>query len=194
MKTVKVLLILIWAVSTQSENIHAQSFVTKTHSLTVKGTSSLHDWESAVEKVDAAGSYRLTDNALTQLGDVVVKIPVKSIKSTKGKMMDNKTWEAFNHEKYPFVVLSLTKETINFSRNTVRATANLTMAGVTKAIHLELNYKVLPGGELEVTGSQKLKMTDYKMEPPTAMMGTIKVGDEVEVIFKIVLKQENNSL
>ena len=57
------------------------------------------------------------------------------------------------------------------------------MAGATRPIELQAKYKVLPSGELQVTVSKALKMTDFKMEPPTAMMGTIKVGDEVTVNF-----------
>jgi hypothetical protein len=52
---------------------------------------------------------------------------------------------------------------------------------------VQAKYKILPNGELQLTVSKKLKMTDFKMEPPTAMMGTIKVGDEVTVIFDVTV-------
>lgn len=34
---------------------------------------------------------------------------------------------------------------------------------------------------------KKLNMRDYKMEPPTAMMGTIKVGEEVTIDFDLTI-------
>jgi hypothetical protein len=68
------------------------------------------------------------------------------------------------------------------------------MAGTTKPIDLVANYKVLSNGDLQITGSKKIKMTDFNMEPPTAMMGTIKVGDDVIIGFDIVLSSTHTVL
>jgi polyisoprenoid-binding protein YceI len=103
-------------------------------------------------------------------------------------MMDNKTYDAFNHEKNPNILFTLTGKTIT-QANKMNVSGKLTMAGITKEIELILNYKLLPGGDLQVSGSKKLNMTEYKMEPPTAMFGAIVVGEEVTVTFEIVLTQ-----
>lgn len=175
-------------------SVQAQRFSLKTHQLTVKGTSSLHDWESSVEKIECSGSLSLSGESLTDLSDVTVKIPVKAIKSTKGKMMDNKTWEAFNYEKNPVITFKLNQEQIDVAGGSIVASGLLTMAGTSRPIDLKLRFKILPEGDLKITGSHKLKMSDFKMEPPTAMMGTIKVGDDVEVVFDLVLTTNNNTL
>jgi filamentous hemagglutinin family protein len=44
-------------------------------------------------------------------------------------------------------------------------------------------------GSVTFSGSKKLKMTDYGIKPPTALMGTMTVGDEVEIVFSVTLKQ-----
>ncbi|MEX1240115.1 MAG: YceI family protein [Cyclobacteriaceae bacterium] len=189
MKATKVLLITAWVLALQFSNqVLAQTFSVKTCKVTVRGTSSMHEWESTVEKLEAKGSFVVTNNSLTDIQDVVLKIPVKAIKSTKGRMMDNKTYDAFNHEKNPNILFTLTGKTIT-QANTMNVSGKLTMAGITKEIDLILRYKVLPGGELQVSGSKKLNMTEYKMEPPTAMLGAIVVGEEVTVTFEIVLTQ-----
>lgn len=191
MKATKLLLIMMCLMVLQLTTARAQSFTVKSQKFVINGTSSLHDWQSTVEKPEAAGSFVLTGHALTDLRGVSVRIPVKSIKSTKGKTMDNKTWEAFNAEKHPYITFIMTAAKIDANKNTVDVTGNLTMAGVTKAINVRLSYKVLNGNDLQITGSKQLLMTDYKMEPPTAMMGTIKVGDEVNVDFQFVLAHGN---
>ena len=193
MKAIKVLLLAVWVLALQLSVVTAQNFSVKAHKLTVKGTSSLHDWQSNVEKIEAKGSFVLAGGNLIDVRDVSVKIPVKAIKSPKGKLMDSKTWDAFNYEKYPTITFLLTGRKINAVKNTLEAFGTLTMAGVTKPIELSLAYKVLPEGELQITGTKKIVMSEFKMEPPTAMMGTIKVGDEVEVGFDLVLTA-NNSL
>jgi polyisoprenoid-binding protein YceI len=123
---------------------------------------------------------------------VVIKIPVASIKSTKGKMMDNKTYNAFKHEKYPFIIFTFSSKKVNKSNSTIDVIGNISMAGVTKAITLTVNYKILPTGELQITGSKKLAMTSFQMEPPTAMMGTITVGDDVVIGFDLTLSTSNS--
>ncbi len=194
MKAIRVLLIIVWAIALQFNTVEAQVFSVRNYKLTVSGTSSLHDWESSVEKLEAKGSYTIEKGSLTDIRDVVVTIPVKAIKSEKGKVMDNKTWEAFNYEKYPSITFAMTGKSIKNSGNTMSATGKLTMAGVTKNITMDVNYKLLPGGNLQVTGSYKLIMSDYNMDPPTAMMGAIKVGDDIVVNFDLILTLNNNTL
>lgn len=194
MNAIRFLLITVSLLTTQFPIVCAQMFAVKSYKLSAKGTSSLHDWESSVGKIEAKGSYTVTDAALTDIRDVVVKIPVKAIKSTKGKVMDNKTWEAFNHEKNPMITFKLTGKKINTATQSLVATGMLTMAGVTNPVELHLTYKVLPDGELRVSGKHALRMTDFNMVPPTAMMGTIKVGDEIVVDLEIILSNMNNTL
>ena len=155
--------------------------------LTVQGTSSLHDWESDITKAEVKGIFQIESLQLVQVKDVEVKIPVESIKSTKGKLMDSKTYDAFNSEKNPYIIYTLTSVKINAATSTLEAKGNLTMAGVTRPIDLQVKYKVLPTGELQLALTKSLKMTEFKMVPPTAMMGTIKVGDEVTVNFDMVV-------
>lgn len=170
----------------QLNAINAQSVKVKAFKMTVKGISSLHDWESVVEKIDCRGLLTMSEDAI-EIKDMIIKIPVTGIKSTKGKMMDNKTYDAFKHEKYPFIIFTLSSKRVNESNATIDVKGNISMAGITKAITLTVNCKILSNGELQVTGSKKLIMTEFQMEPPTAMMGTIKVGDEVVVSFDLTL-------
>ncbi len=194
MKPIKLLLVTVSALAIALTAVQAQVFHVKSYKLSVQGTSSLHDWESSVEKVEAKGFYQITNNTLASIRDVVVKIPVKAIKSPKGKIMDNKTWEAFNYEKNPTITFVLSDKTVEASKNMIIATGALTMAGVTKPVELHLTWKVLPGGELQISGTHKLLMSTFNMEPPTAMMGTIKVGDEVVVTIEMVLANPTSTL
>jgi len=47
-------------------------------------------------------------------------------------------------------------------------------------------------GELWVTGSLDLLMTDFGIEPPTAMLGTIKTDAKVTVRFETVLTRQTS--
>lgn len=177
----------------QINEVHGQSFVVKNYTMTVAGSSSLHDWESSIESVDCNGVYTLNGMTLLEIENVVVRIKVTDIKSEKGRMMDNKTYEAFDYERNPYIVFKLGIGKPDAVKSTIRVSGDLTMAGVTRTIGLTLTYKVLAGGELQITGCQQLNLTDFGMEPPTAMMGTIKVGNEVTVKFDMILANIDKS-
>lgn len=173
--------------------VNAQSnYTLKSVKATIQGTSSLHDWESDITKILFKGSVLSDGKTLKSIKDVEVKVPVASIKSKEGKIMDNKTYDAFKHEKNPYIIYTFNlaqAKTDNTSAVSIETTGNLTMAGTTKPVALAAKGKVLDNGDVQLTISKKLKMTDFKMIPPTAMLGAIKVGDEVTVNFNLVLSQ-----
>jgi polyisoprenoid-binding protein YceI len=108
--------------------------------------------------------------------------------------MDTKTHDAFNSEKFPFIIFTLRSEKINTATLTVNLKGTLEMAGTTNPIDLDASYKILPGGDLQVIGNKKVKMTEFNMDPPKAMMGTIKAGDEVTISFNIIFSGASSIL
>lgn len=158
--------------------------------MTIKGTSNLHDWESSVKELKANGLMKTDASGLQSIQSLTVEIPVKSIKSTKGTVMDNKTYDAFNANENPFITYKLEQATVSKRGDgyEVVASGKLSMAGVTNKIDLSVRGKSEGDGSLTFSGSKKLKLSDFKMKRPSALMGTITVGDEVEVIFRVTLK------
>ncbi len=165
----------------------SQSALLKANKMTVQGSSSLHDWESEITKADLKGEFLVSNNQLKEVKNVEVRIPVESIKSTKGRLMDSKTYDAFNSSKNPNIVYTVTQAKVNPANGTIDATGTLTMAGVSKPMDLQAKYTMLDNGDIRLTLSRKFKMSEFKMDPPTAMMGTVKVGDEVTVNFDLVV-------
>jgi polyisoprenoid-binding protein YceI len=164
----------------------------KPSKMTVTGSSTIHEWESDITKAEFKGDVKIENLQLKEIKKFEVKIPVTSIKSTKGKTMDNKTYEAFRSDKNPNIVFALASVKIN-PNGTLDAKGTLTMAGVSQPIELQqVKYKVLPAGDVQITFAKTFKMTQWKMEPPTAMMGTIKVGDEVTVNFDFIVDRTPN--
>jgi len=159
----------------------------KTHKITIHGTSSMHDWEESATKVEWSGKIKVNGTNIHDVVGVIVKIPVTSIKSTKGKTMDNKTYEAFKSDKNPDITYKLSGGSIK--PGILASVGTLTMAGVSKKISMNINYKVLPNGDIHLTGSHTINMLDYGMEPPKAVMGTIKVGETVTVKLDLTLHQ-----
>ncbi|MDZ4679352.1 MAG: YceI family protein [Saprospiraceae bacterium] len=168
------------------------AFSVSAYKMTIKGTSNLHDWESTVKELRAKGDFSLQQDKFTALNALSVEVPVKSIKSTKGSIMDNKTYDALKADSHPninFKLEGVTPIKAQTDGYTVTASGNLTFAGSTKKVELTAKGKSNGDGTITFSGSQKIKMTDFGIKPPTALMGTMKVGNEVEVVFSVTMKK-----
>lgn len=165
------------------------AYYLKSDKVTVSGTSTLHDWVSEVTKVEWNGNFVVEGNKIVEVSGVKVRIPVTSIKSEKGRIMDSKTYEAFDSDKNPFVTYTLSAAKIAGTSTdfTINSTGTLSMAGASRTIEMPVKAKMLSNGDIQLKGSHKMNMRDYKMEPPTAIMGTIKVGEELTIDFDLTL-------
>jgi hypothetical protein len=181
-----VLIIISGTVIVQAQN----NFSVKTMSGSIKGTSTLHDWQSEITKIDFRGDFDEEGNTLKAIRNVEVKIRVESIKSTHGKKMDNKTYESLKSKSNPFITYTLSTARVEEGLNrsvSITATGNLSMAGKIKVVSISAVGKVLGNGDLQVSFSKQLKMTEFEMKPPVMFLGTIKVGDEITVQFDLIL-------
>lgn len=170
----------------------SQSFynpIANKSAILIKGTSNLHDWESKV--LDITGEMRTSvdKNQIQKIESVIVKIPVTSIKSDKDAM-DTKTYEALNSKKYP--VITFQSKNISFTPNEITSTGDLTINGVTKSKVVKAAYAVKPDGNISVTGVAKVKMSDFGVKPPTALLGTIKAGNDIEIQFEVMFKSSKS--
>lgn len=64
------------------------------------------------------------------------------------------------------------------------AKGEIVVAGVTNQVTTPI--QILPQGDkkLKITGTGTVKMTDFKMQPPTALAGALKTGDDVKLSFE----------
>ena len=181
----------------------------------IEGTSNIHDWQ--VESPFIGGYIEVgpnfpadPDQAATP-GKIEAKgevfIQVRSLKSLEkdGKpysdRMDEVMWEHMKETENKRIVYRFSELTLKEAPKAkdapyvLDAKGELTVAGVTKPVTLTVN--VLPLGEkkLKVTGTTNIKMTDYKIEPPSPKIaiGLIKTGDDVKLIFEWMLAPKKTS-
>ena len=152
-------------------------------SLEIDGTSNIHDWTSVAETVTINGTYSQTEGKMT-IPTLRVKIPVESIKSSKGRIMDNKTYDALQSEQHPAITFTL-KELSEINAASVKAVGTLTIAGKAKTISLTADRQLDGKGVLTFSGKKALKMTDFGIDPPTALLGTLKTGDDVTISYRL---------
>lgn len=152
---------------------YAQSLTAKTVKVTVDGTSPMHNWTMA--STGGTFSGQVAGNAIN---NVKFTMPAKNLKSEKGKMMDNKAYDALKADKNP--TITYTANTMAIGKSVM--IGKLTVAGVTKTVNVPVTV-TKTGNFYRIVGSSNMKMSDFGMATP-GFMG-IRTGDAVVVKIDI---------
>jgi polyisoprenoid-binding protein YceI len=155
-------------------------------SVSVNGTSSLHDWKMKVEKLDA--SFVLAEAAsLQSLKAGSLTVDVQSIKS-EHSLMNKKTYEALKSDEHPKISVKLVRLQETGAKGI--AEMELTIAGKTQKVSDDFTIDAISPSVLKIKGEMDLKMSDYEIKPPVALMGTVKTGDEIKIVYDLHFKQQ----
>lgn len=68
----------------------------------------------------------------------------------------------------------------------VKTVGNLSVAGTTKKVTLDFELQ-LTANKVTLKGEKSFKMTEFGIEPPKALLGTITTGDEITIKFNTTL-------
>lgn len=188
----RVIITLILVFSTTALFAQTYNIVPDESEVTIIGSSNVHDWESQAEEFSGTASIEIEEDSLVSISDLKFNVKVDGIKSGKGGM-DDKTYDALNKKKHPNIVFVLT-DVADINENSLVANGELTISGVTKTISMNVEYEILADGSVSFKGTQPLKMTNFKVDPPTAMFGAVKAYDDVEVTFDAKFANTTTSL
>lgn len=167
-------------------NLMAQVTYTQANTkLTVAGTSTMHDWTMTSSGATCTAVFEVNDKAKpNRLTILSMSLPAESLKSGK-TAMDKNAYTALKTDKNKTISFNLVNAVI--TSNTIKCTGKLNIAGATKETEIEATFTVLADNSIQVTGAKKIKMTEYSMEPPSFMFGSVKTGDEITISFDFVL-------
>ncbi len=160
--------------------------------LTIEGTSNIHDWDMKSEKGFCSAEFTFsTAGHLAGLSALSFTVPAESLKSDS-QGMDKNAYKALKTGSYGTISFSTNNAVIRPNGNSgfiLSTKGKLTVSGVTRDVDLIVNGVVNADKSITYSGIYKLKMTDYKVEPPSIMFGAIKTGDAVVVKFDLTLRQ-----
>lgn len=159
-------------------------------SITVLGSSNLHDWTMKDEVMSAGAAFIFKDGKLNDMTALNFSMKVTDLKSSED-LLNSRAYKAMNAEQYPNIVFKLTSATATPLANghyTIKAYGKLQISGVTKDVVLYADAVQNSDKTITCTGSDKLKMSEYGIKPPTFMFGALKVTDEVTINFNLKFK------
>ncbi len=173
--------------------VNAQGkFTSKTATMTIEGTSTMHDWHMKSSAADIAAMIETdASGKVTGIKSMSFTMAAKSLKSGKDAM-DKNAYKALKTEQNPNITASLKKADItakDAKTYAVKSTINLTIAGKTLEVPLDVTLVKISDSSYSIKGSKSLKMTSFEMKPPSFMMGAVKTGDEITIKFDLTLNQ-----
>jgi len=172
-KAIILLTFLAFGVAQQSVLNRAESKVS------VLGTSTLHDWHMSSNEFYQTGTLTYSEGAFT-VSNYKLYFPVKNLESGK-ETMNEYAQEALKMDKNPNIILSLTS--VTGTGAAAKAMGTLNIAGFTKNVTIPVKIETTATAN-KVIGSTKIIMSEYGVEPPSVMFGTIECGDEVTIEFQ----------
>ena len=149
----------------------------------IEGDSSVHPWSCKATKFTAGIS---ADPAAEQPArSLALHIPVEAIECGSG-LMNGNLRNALKAEDYPTIEYKLiTARRLPGDGVILQTRGELSIAGHKRPVNITVDAAVNPDGSIYAIGKMPLKMSDFGVDPPSAMFGAIKTYDALQVKFEI---------
>lgn len=160
--------------------------------MSIEGSSNVRSWGADVKKIDSRFTLRNTDEVNVQnitpemFETLEITVPVENIDSGSKGLTGNihKYLKKKDHPNITFILSDVIN--IEHGDDYVDITARGTINAAGKDHNLIMSVRAdQEDSGIRISGTQKLLMTNFDIDPPKAMLGTIKADDEFSVHFNI---------
>jgi polyisoprenoid-binding protein YceI len=178
--------------------------------LELRGTSTMHDYEAKASKLDVAFTvdsvlWPADANGAEAIERLIhangvtgmtVVVPVTGLRSGKNGL-DKNMYKALLAEKHPEIRYRMASyqvaEGAGTGEITIQSKGTLTVAGVDREIAMAVKA-VRVGEHMKLHGEVPLLMSDFKIKPPTMMMGALRTADEVTIRFDLLVAAKSDAV
>lgn len=179
--------------------VQGQTYKVKKESkVSVEGTSTLHGWTTVVNEFEGTIGFIPAFVKKPKVGAAVqtvdLKFKVASMDGGRGEAMNEKIFAALQSDKHPYVQFKSSEApavtSIKDAKQGIfilKAKGSLSMAGVEKPVEMELEGQKMTNGTFHFTGKKTMNLKDFSIEPPTAMFGQIVTGEEITIVFDLIV-------
>ena len=150
----------------------------------------MHAWEMTSTEIVASGEMNFNESEIN-IESFKGVLHATSLKS-KSAQMDKNAYKTLNTTKHEFIEFEFKQiQAQNQQEGTVSAMFSVTIAGVTKDLLVQATVQPNDSGLMAISGTHAFKMSDFGIKPPSFMLGALKVGDDLEIDFKLNVKVSN---
>jgi len=125
---------------------------------------------------------------ITDTGNIIINIPIRNFEASN-PLMYNDFLSLMKESEHPRIRIILPGDQLNmaqFGTYGSMADIQITIAGITRTY--KINCSVFNCAEnMFIRGEKRLKLTDFKIDPPIKLKGLVKVNDEIDVDFGFII-------
>ena len=164
-------------------------------SISINGKTNVNKYDCAIEGYKGSDTLLLTaergKGAYFKRG--VAKLAASAFECNM-KVITKDLAETIQSDKYPYIELNF----ISFERvpkyeaTEEKFKGNLTIKLANVAVPCEVRCSIVKDekGLIHLRGHHNFKFSDFKLEPPSKMMGMVKVEEKITVNFHLVLLRQ----
>lgn len=112
-------------------------------------------------------------------------------------VMTNDFGKTIKSKEYPFIYI----EFISFEKGSgtqlsggkFKGKIKISLGGVTRPFDVDCIIEAKESGLIHLQGGREFTFSDFNLQPPTKMMGMVKVNDALVVNFHLVLMLDSNA-
>jgi hypothetical protein len=173
--------------------------VQPTSTLNIEGTTNVNSYKCAISKYMGKDTLVLHEGGKS-IRPVFVKGAVELDASSFDcglALMTSDFHKAINSKAYPTIVIDF----ISFERMPAYTSApeqfkgimKISLAGVTQLFEVNCSIEANDSGIIHLVGSRDFVFSDFKLTPPTRMLGAVRVNNALKVSFHLRLMLDPNS-
>ncbi|PIQ61727.1 MAG: hypothetical protein COV99_08580 [Bacteroidetes bacterium CG12_big_fil_rev_8_21_14_0_65_60_17] len=148
--------------------------------LAIHGTSTVNSFECEAAFVTGSG---VLDGGSRSSAHVEVRVPDLDCGKRR---MNRDLKEALRSDEFPLISFNLQYAERVDSLNTIQIVGTLSLAGASRDINVLLHAERRTDGSVRGWGRKHLRMTDFDVDPPTALFGVVKAHDDIEIVFNLI--------
>lgn len=164
-----------------------------TPQMKIDGDSNVRSWDADITSMNATlvlqNVEELSLENLTpeSFKNMEITIPVEGIDSGS-RGLTNNIHKYLKGKDYPNITFKLDRITDIVRENgtaLVTAEGVINAAGKDNMVTMTVTASMNDDGSINFSGEQDLLMTSFDIDPPTAVLGTVRARDEFQIIYNV---------
>lgn len=178
---------------------HTKWIIHQNSTLSVSGTSNIKDFTCRLESLHYDDTLAFTLSPASQI--IVFRqhrlhIPVEPF-DCGNRLIRKDFLQTLKHEAHPVIQLQFIDLRISgratWWKDPIEGAISITLGGVSQRYILDYDLNIYGEHVIELNGSRTLTLSDFNLEAPERLAGLVKIDEEVDVSFRLVLHATHTS-
>ncbi len=160
--------------------------------INIHGKTNVNSFRFYLNSGTDSGNNEIAYAKFEQMENARLNIPVKHLQ-TDNEYMYADFLTLLKEPEHPEISIAIDESSIQLDETdaqTVELAIYLTIAGVTNRYLIQCTFTDYVNAVL-LKGTMQIKLTDFDLVPPSKMFGLVKVKDDIDIIFGILLGDES---